>query len=148
VEDGAEGEDVALGLDVLPLRQRGDFGRDVAGSAAAVEDVVFAVGVGREAEVSDDGAESALAPQHDVLRLDVAVHDAVVVHLLEANRHPPHELLDLVGSKHCFPLVDAAVELSVGQQLEDDVDGVVGLEDSFALDDVGAVKCPQHLDFI
>lgn len=40
------------------------------------------------------------------------------------------------------------MELAIGEQLEHDVDGVVGFEDALALDDVGAVEGPQHLDLV
>ena len=70
------------------------------------------------------------------------------MHFLESNRHSFDELLDLSSSEDCLSFIDAAVELAVGEQLEDNVDGVFRLEDSLAFDDVGAVESSQHLDLV
>lgn len=76
------------------------------------------------------------------------MHDPVIVHLFQSHCHSLDELLDLSCREHCLLLVDAAVELAVGEQLEHNVDGVVRLEDALALDDVGAIECSQHLDLV
>jgi hypothetical protein len=76
------------------------------------------------------------------------MHDPVVMHFLQAEGHSLDELLDLFRGKHGLFLIDAVVELSVGKELEDDVDGVIGFEDSFTFDDVFAVESAKHLDFV
>ena len=137
MEDESEGEDVAGGAELLAFLAGEDFGSYIAGGAAAVEEVVFGLGIGGQAKVSDDGGESVLAPEHDVFRLDVSVHDLILVHLVEALGHAPHKRLNLLLGEAGHPLVDPAVELSVSQQLEDDVDGVLALENGLQLHDVG-----------
>ena len=144
MEDEAEGEDIAGGAELLSLLAGDDLGGDVAGGAAPVEEVVFGLGVGSEAKVGDDGVEAVLAPEHDVFGFDVAVHDLVLVHLVEALGHAPHKRLDLLLGEAGHPLVDPAVELPVAQQLEDDVDGVLALENGLQLHDVGRLEGPQH----
>ena len=137
MEDESEGEDVAGGAELLSLLAGDDLGGDIAGGAAPVEEVVFGLGVGSQAKVGNDGSESVLAPEHDVFRLDIAVHDLVLVHFVEALCHAPHKCLNLFLGEAGHPLVDPAVELSVSQQLEDDVDGVLALENGLQLHDVG-----------
>lgn len=148
MEDSPKREDVALRFNVLSLGESGDFRSDVARSAASVEDVIIAVGICREAEISNDRHKSSVSSQHNVLRLDVPMHDSVVVHFLESNRHSSDELLGLSRSEDCLSFIDAAVQLPVGKKLEYNVDGVVRLEDSLALDDVGAIEGSQHLDLV
>lgn len=76
------------------------------------------------------------------------MHDPEVMHFLQAEGHSLDELLDLFRGKHGLFLIDAVVELPMGEKLEDDVDGVFGFEDSLAFDDVFAVEGAKHLDFV
>ena len=111
VENDSNREDIAHRVHTLPLDERGDFRCDVAGRAAAVEEVVLCLHKRRQAEVHDDRVEPALAAQHYVLGLDVAVHDAVIVDLLEPPREADHELLDLPQRELPLAPVDPAVQL-------------------------------------
>lgn len=76
------------------------------------------------------------------------MHDPVVMHFLQAERHSLDELLDLFRGKHGLFLIDPVVELPMGEQLEDDVDGVIGFENSLAFNDVFAVESSKHLDLV
>lgn len=80
---------------MLAFGEGGDFWGDVAWSAASVENVVLAVSVSREAEICNDRHEARVSSQHDVLRLDVPMHDSIIVHLLQSHCHSLDELLDL-----------------------------------------------------
>ncbi len=64
------------------------------------------------------------------------MHDAVVVDFLEPPREADHELLDLPQRELPRALVDPAVQLSRREQLQDDVQGVVGLEHALQFDGV------------
>lgn len=51
------------------------------------------------------------------------------MHLVESLDHSSHESLDLLLSKSCHSLIDSGVELSIRQELEYDIDGILTLED-------------------
>jgi hypothetical protein len=148
VQDDTGGEDVALGGNLLTLLERGDFGSDVAGSTAPVVEVVLGVNIGSKSEVDYYWLETSAASQHDVLGLDVPVHHSQFVHFLETAGQTMHELLDFRHAELGLFLVDAGVKLSVGQQLHDQVEGVVRLEDSFQFEQVGTVPGSHQLDFV
>lgn len=76
------------------------------------------------------------------------MHDPVIMHFFETKGHSIDELLYLVRGEDGLFLIDAVMKLPVREQLEDDVDGVVGLEDSLTFNDVFAVKSPKHLDLV
>jgi hypothetical protein len=137
VEDDSSREDIALWLDVLALVEFNDLGSYVAGSSAPEEEVFLDVGEGGQSVVDDDWRHGAIGPQHDVLRLEVAVHDALAVHLLHAAQQSPHELPHFRLSEEAVGLLDAVEELAASEQLQDHVDGVFRLVDALKLEDVG-----------
>jgi hypothetical protein len=105
VEDEAQGEDVAGRGQSVPLLAADDLRRHVPGGPAAVEDVVLSVHVHGQAQVGDHRVEPGGSSQHDVFGLDVAVHDAVLVHFEEALGHAPHEGFDFFLAESGHSLV-------------------------------------------
>ena len=104
------------------------------------------MGVLSEAEVHDDGYHSAVALllDHDVLQLEVAVHDAPLVqvrHTLEQVHHDGLRLLQ--RGETAF--LDVPVERE-RVQLQYDVRGVVTLVDRHQLAEISVVHQGQHLE--
>lgn len=87
VEDYSEAEDVAdrvaLRLEVFEVD---DFWSHVTRSAAPHEQVLGFVGPSRQSEIRDDAVVVALLPQQDVFGLEVAMHHALLMHVLQ-----PHQ---------------------------------------------------------
>jgi hypothetical protein len=81
-------------VDLLPLGQGCNFRGDISRSSTSIEDVIFGAGVGRKAKIDDNGLKATLASHHYVLRLDIPMHDAVIVDLFQSLRESDHKLLD------------------------------------------------------
>ena len=81
---------------------------------------------------------------HDVLRLDVAVDDVMVVGDGERLRNLRADLRDLLAVEGAV-LADAALEVGPAQVLHDDVVGVAVLAPVVDRDDVGAVEGSRRL---
>ena len=94
VEDESETEDIAdgrvLGLHVLDID---DLGCHVARGAAPHEQVLLRICELSQPVVRNHALVTLAAPQQDVLRLEVAVHDVLAVHLLQPLQNAvDHEL--------------------------------------------------------
>ena len=137
MENDADRKDVALRFHMSIFCQSDDLGSDVAGSAAAVEEILFFVGVAAESKVHDDGVKGEGVSEHDVLGLDVAVHDSLLVHFGESRDEALHALAHLRRGEEAVPFLDAVEELAAGQKLKHYVDGVVRLEHSFQHEEIG-----------
>ena len=83
VEDGSKRKYIAFRLDMVSLVKGGHFGGNIARGSASIEHVIIGVGICSQAEIDNDGHESGLSSQHDVFRLDVAMHDPIVMHFLK-----------------------------------------------------------------
>ena len=105
VEDEPQTEDVAdwliLGLHVLKVD---DLWRHVAWSSASHEEVLLGVCKFCKPVVSDHAVVGALRPEEDVLRLEVAVHDVLRVHLLQSFQQVLDDLPHLIGLELFFTL--------------------------------------------
>lgn len=64
VHHDACGEDVAGGLERFAFLKLQDFGREVAGSAALVINIVLIVSVDSESEIDDYWLQRVLTPEH------------------------------------------------------------------------------------
>ena len=73
------------------------------------------------------------------------MHDPVVVHLLEPCCHSSQEFTQLVEGKSGLGFRDAAEQVAMRQELQNHVDGVFGLEDGLALEEMRRVERSQHL---
>lgn len=114
VEDDPEGEDIADWFDFHALFEGGDFRGDVAWSAAAIEDIVVRISVGSQSEIDDDWLQTIFAAQHDVLGLDIPVHDPAFVHVVQSLGHAGDELPYFGHGEVASAFVDAGVQLSGG----------------------------------
>jgi hypothetical protein len=76
------------------------------------------------------------------------MHDPELVHFLEPTGQTMHELLDFQHAEIRLLLVDACMELSVGEKLHDQVERVVGFENTFELHQVGAVPDSEQFDLV
>lgn len=117
MKDEPQAEHIAngfiLGLHILDID---DLWRHVAGSAASHEEVLRDIGELCQSEVSNHALETALIPEEDVLRFEVAVHDLLGVHFLEPAEDGVNGSLDLHWFEPVLSL-DLVVELSSLQQL-------------------------------
>ncbi|BAT18017.1 Os12g0609025, partial [Oryza sativa Japonica Group] len=118
-----DAEAVHVGLDARPPGEEEALRVDVphrAGDArrARAPAVVYEP---REAEVAEPGAERRV--QHDVARLDVAVHDALlrlVVQVHQRGADAEHDLVPGRPWQHVPRTVDVGVEAAIGHELVDE----------------------------
>lgn len=111
MEDGSRREDVADWAHLLPFDQSRDLGRDIPRCSASIEDVVLRLDEGRESEIDDDWIQRVLPSQHDVLGLEIPMHDAPRVQVRHPPRQASHELSDLVVRESSLPAIDETVHL-------------------------------------
>lgn len=119
--DDADGEVVDGDAVVLAAH---DLGRHVAGRAAGVL-CVLRIPDARDAEVREP--EVAVAVEDEVLGLDVAVDDALVVHVLQAEQQAGQEEPRLLFGK--LPVLrDVVPEVAPVEQVHDEVEVLAVLE--------------------
>lgn len=97
VENGPGREHIASGLNFLPFLQGCDLWSNVAWCPASEKNVIIGVDVGSKAEIDDNRVHAAIASHHDVFRLDVSVHDPLLVDMLESSCQSDHEFFNLVN---------------------------------------------------
>ena len=123
-EHDAERVDVGLGVDVAALRL---LGRDVvAGSEHGAGRGLLRGRLHRARDPEVGHLRLALAVQEDVLRLDVAVDEPVLVREREAARDLDRELERTVDGQRAVS-DDHLLQVVAGDVLEDDVGAAVGL---------------------
>jgi hypothetical protein len=153
VEDDAQGEDIAsrsIGLHRVGRFDLQHFGSHVARSATASVEVFGAAGVLSQAQVDDHGNHPAgldLIPlDHDVLKLEVAVHDALFVQVGDSLEEIDHDDLGLLNVWKA-----ALLEVSVERQwveLQDHIGRILSLEDRVELADVFVVELGEDLELL
>lgn len=116
-----------------------DFGGDVVGSPThGAFLLVTELEFGGKPEVSN--FEIHVVVEEDVAHLEVAVDDAVAVHVLEGGDDLVHVVAGLLDGE-LLALLDHLAEGLVGAEFEDDVDVLLVLEDGVELDDLLVVEC-------
>lgn len=148
MENGTQWKNVAFWFDVVSLHDSGDLRGNIARSSTSVEDVIFSVSIGGQAEINDDWIEASFSPKHDVFGFDISMHDSVVMHFFQSKSHTLDELPNLTWVEDGFFIVNTLVELAVWKEFQDDVERVFRLKDSFAFDDMRWIECPEHLNFV
>jgi hypothetical protein len=129
VEDDADAEQVAGdGVGSFAVLEVGDLGSHVAGSPAAQEHQFPRCPLG-QSEVRNHALAAGLAVEY-VFRFQVAVHQALLVHGLQPEKHSAHGCPDLLRAEAVLG-PDLIVELTARQQFHADVEGVLGLVYSF-----------------
>lgn len=131
MEDDTSREDIAFWLDVLAFIELDDFRGDVTWGSASEEEVFFEVGKSSKSVVNDDRRHGSGRSKHDVFRLQIAMHDPLTVHFSHSAQQTMHEFLDFCLSEETIGLLDPMEELSSGQDLQNHIDGVFRLVDSF-----------------
>ena len=147
VEQSACRKDIAYDIDMLLLTHADDLGSDVAGRAAAVEEIRFFIADGRKSEIDEHGLPTLSRPQHNILQLNIPMHDAIPVHAGQGLEQPAHDLLALLLVYAALP-IDALEEVASAQILSDHEEGGLGLHYADYFDDVGVVQSTEHLYFI
>lgn len=121
VEDEAETEDIAdgriLGLHILDID---DLRGDVARRAAPHKQVLLLIGELSQSVIGNHALVAITAPEQNILRLEVAMHDVLAVHLPQPLQNTVDHQLDLRGLE-LFLGLDPFEELSAFEQFEDDV---------------------------
>lgn len=95
MEDDSSREDIALRFDMFTLRQFDDLRGDIAGRSTPEKQVLLDICMRGQAVIDDDGRHRPIPTHHDVLRLEIAVHDPLLVHPLQPPQQAQHELLHL-----------------------------------------------------
>lgn len=122
-----------------------DFRRHVARRATPDKKIGLDIGELCQAKICDDAIPFVLLPKQQVLWLQISVHDALRVHLPEPAQDPMHNDSDLLGLELVLGL-DFVVQMASWQKLEDNVQGVLGLEDLVEFHGVIVVEAPHHLN--
>lgn len=96
MEDAADREHIAGGQVLLVLLDLDDLGGDEPRSPAPEEQVGGSLALGSQAKIHDDWLVQlrrgqALVPEHDILWLQVPMHDLVLIHALEPAEQPSHD---------------------------------------------------------
>lgn len=103
------------------------FRRHVAGSSTPDVQILGLVSPDREPEVCYNAVTVAVASEQDVLWLEVPVHDAFGVHVLQPLEKPPHEPYYLRALKLMLDF-DQVVELPSFEQLDAQIHRRFGLK--------------------
>ena len=126
MEDGSQGKDVTYGLNMFRLNEFDDFGGDVARSATSEEEILLDVSIGCKSKIHDDWLKR-FASQHDVLRLQIAVHHSTLVDMLQPAQQSSYDFFDLIIAEVPLPFLDELKQRLAGQQLQHHVNGVIRL---------------------
>ena len=78
----------------------------VAGSAAAEKEVFLKISVSSKTEVHNNWRHRSAGSQHNVLGLEVTMHNTKRVHLLQTAQQSEHKLFDLLSCEETIRLLD------------------------------------------
>ncbi len=98
----------------------------------------------RDAEIRDHGQP--VLVEHDVVGLDVAVHDAALVRVGEGARNLDQDLTDLAGGERAARGQHGRQWLAT-QELHDEIDHPAGLADAIDRDDAGVLELGGRTGF-
>src|SRR6266480_186939 len=98
----------------------------------------------RDAEIGDDGQP--VLVEHDVVRLDVAVHDAAFVRVGQGARHLHQDLPDLRRGERAARGQHGRQRLAA-QELHHEIDHAAGLADAIDRDDARVLELGGRLGF-
>lgn len=130
VEDDSNAEEIAdwvvLCLQILEIDHlRGH----IAWSSAPDEEIRVVGAVFSQPEVSNNTIIIVVLPQQYILRLEIPMHDLIVMHNLQSFQNALHDHLDLHRGE-LMPILDLIVKLAALQQFHTDINGVLRLIDS------------------
>lgn len=150
MEDGSQREDVTDGLNMLRLSEFNDLRCDVARSAASEEEILLDISIGCESEIHDDWLER-FSSQHDVLWLQIAVHDSTLVDMLQPAQQSSYDFLDLIIAEVPLPLLDELKQRLACQQFQYHINGVIRLKNRLQLQHILMwffIEFSQYCQFI
>lgn len=130
MEDDPNAEEIAdwvvLGLQIFEIDH---FWCHIAWSSTPDKEIRVVGAVLSQPEVSNNAVIIVVLPKQYILRLEVPMHDLVVMHDLQPLQNALHDHLDLHRCE-LMPVLDLIVKLAALQQLHTDINGVLGLVDS------------------
>ena len=128
VQDHASGEDVAGNVDWLAALHVDDFGGNVSGGSAAVEQIGGVLAEGRQSEIYQNDIPASIA-KHDVVKFDVPMHDFKASQIVKCGDYSAHDEFGLL-QREAFLLVESFDESAALQEFSDYVECGVGFEDA------------------
>ena len=128
MEHHSRREDIADWSDLLVLLQVHDFGREVAGGSAAVEQIGGVLAEGRQSEIYQNDIPASIA-KHDVVKFDVPMHDFKASQIVKCGDYSAHDEFGLL-QREAFLLVESFDESAALQEFSDYVECGVGFEDA------------------
>lgn len=130
VEDDSNAEEIAdwvvLGLQIFEIDH---FWSHIAWGSTSDEEIRVVCAVFSQPEVSNNAVIIVVLPEQYILRLEIPMHDLIVMHDLQSLQNTLHDHLDLHRCEF-MPVLDLIVKLAALQQLHTDINGVLGLVDS------------------
>lgn len=105
------------------------------------------VAVLSQSKVSNHAVEVAICPHQNVLRLQVAVHDVVLVHYFQSFKNALHHSFCLMRGKFVLSL-NFVVQLSALKQLDADVYRILRLVDLFQSHQIFMAEFPHNVNLI
>lgn len=129
MEDSPKRKHIAYGLDMLELGQFEDLRGHVAWGSASEEEILIHVGKSRQPEVYNNRLQR-ISPQHDVLRLQIPMHDPFAMHMPHSPQQSSHNPLYFLLAEPPIPILNSVVERLAGQQFHDHINRVIRLVDS------------------
>lgn len=92
--------------------------------------VLLLVAICSKTEIYDDRLQR-ISSEHDVLRLEISVHDPFFVHMSESIQKSCHYCLDFCLGKAPFVVFDNLKQSLASKKLENDINWVLRFKDSF-----------------
>lgn len=124
MEDSPKRKHIAYGLDMLELSQFEDLRGHVAWGSASEEEILIQVSKSRQPEVYNNRLQR-ISPQHDVLRLQIPMHDPFAMHMPHSPQQSTHNPSYLLLTEPPIPILNSVVERLAGQQFHDHINRVI-----------------------
>lgn len=146
VEDDTHTEEIAYRFILrLSVFQINHFRCDVAWSSTSYKHKIF-LGILSQSKVSNNAVEVSFMPHQNVFRLQIPMHNVMLMHNLQAFKDTFHDHFDLSLSEFVLSL-DFVVELSSFEQLNADIDGVLALINLIEAHKIFVVELPHNFYF-
>lgn len=96
MEDDSSREDIALRFDMPTLSKLDDLRGHISRCSTSEKQILLNIRMRGQSIIHNDGCHGGTSAHHDVLRLEIAMHDPLLMHPLQPSQQAQHELLHLL----------------------------------------------------